>query len=205
MSTDKRFSFILSAHGLQSVKTKRFSGQMNEPLKAGTKDRTAIPGQEEDAPLADHSSLLGTPVWGNLGFEKGSYINHAEQEIEYNGLTIDTVLFEITIPKTIVKTDIQGLPGSVKEYISRGDYQISIKGALVSQEKNVFPLFELNRLRQIVEVEDSVKVTSDLLHYFGIFNIVIENATFSEVEGMRNTVSFSIDAVSDEPIELIIS
>ena len=37
---------------------------------------------------------------------------------------------EISNTRNIVKTDIQGRDGSVKEFINNGDYQISIKGIL---------------------------------------------------------------------------
>ena len=39
-------------------------------------------------------------------------------------------VIEISNTRNIVKTEIQGRDGTVKEFINNGDYQISIKGIL---------------------------------------------------------------------------
>jgi hypothetical protein len=103
----------------------------------------ALETEEEDENAdQDLHSYLGTPVFSNLEFIPGEYTDKNGAKIPYgeilkNGrnttFRVDTVLIDVSQEKQIIKTNIQGVSGSVKEYISKGDYQIKVRGALVEQ------------------------------------------------------------------------
>lgn len=170
------YSFLLQAFGLQNVKTAIYASNIG-----------AV-GNE----TAEYS-YLGTPVFDVL------YL-----DTEGDNLRIDTVLIELNRPKNIVKTSIQGIDGTVKEFISDGDYQISIKGMIVGESSD-FPEDDIATLRDILDKKVSIRVTSKFMNLFKIDDIVIVDRTFKQVEGFENIQMFEIQALSDKAIELILS
>jgi hypothetical protein len=148
------------------------------------------------------NSYLGTPVMDNLKFNDGTYTDLDDNEISYQGITINTVVFEVTKVRNVVKTKIQGRNGTVKEYVSDGDFQITCRGML-SNKDNVFPQDQAKVLREIFEVPQQLPIVSLFLNnVFDIFNIVIETWSMPFVEGKRNEIPFSFIAVSDVPLDL---
>ncbi len=82
-----------------------------------------------DQPVA--ISLLGTNVYSNLIFDAGSYEKDGKTT-NFNSIQLDTVLINISQSKNIVTTALQGRNGTVKEYISDGDYVIQVSGMITS-------------------------------------------------------------------------
>lgn len=154
---------------------------------------------------AERTSLFGTPVFSNLEFKPFSYDTLDGENIQIaNGIIIDTVIFTVTQTKNIVKTPIQGRSGTVKEYISDGDYLIEISGAIVSPDRT-YPQSEVNELIQILKAPTAIpadSLISEYLNWFDIHSIVIESYDFPQTEGTRNQQEFRISAVSDIPVEL---
>ena len=105
--------------------------------------------------------------------------------------------------KNIIKTAIQGRNGTVKEYISDGDYDITLRGMLTSQNASQYPLEEFNRLLKLCELNEALTIVSDYIQLFGIYDIVIDSSSFPQREGFQNTQLFELKCVSDKPIELI--
>lgn len=148
------------------------------------------------------TSYLGTAVFSNLEIKPFNYETLAGERIEIKkGIIVDTVLFSVSQSKNIVTTPIQGRDGTVKEYISMGDYDISIEGKIVSQN-NDFPEDDVNELIQILNAPVAIKIISEFLAFFGIHESVVENYDFPQMEGFRNEQSFSISLLSDTPVEL---
>ena len=121
----------------------------------------------------------------------------------FEGLRIDTVLFQIQRTKNIIKTAIQGKNGTVKEYTSDGDYQISIDGSIVSENPNKYPADDVKKLIKLMSIPESIGVTSEFLSYFGITDVVVESYSIAQNVGFLNVQPFSIKLLSDTPIELL--
>ena len=192
---------VLKGFGLQSLKSKYYN--------------TALTEEEADANDPQITSYLGTPVFSNIIFIPGSYKDKKGQTVnsgeilkndeKNENFKIDTVLFDVSQQKQIIKTNIQGLSGTVKEYISKGDYQISIRGAVVSPSSLRYPEEEVAQLKEYLEAEAAIGVASRFLDdVFNIQTIVIESFSFPQVEGLQNVQLFEISAVSDDPIELTV-
>lgn len=117
------------------------------------------------------------------------------------------VLIDASQEMRIVKTDLvhQGaLVATVKEKISLGDYALSFRGVLVGRE-GAFPEEELKRLRQFFQAGKAFQVSSLYLGALGITDVVLERISYMSAEGYPDTVGFTIDAISDKAVELIIS
>ena len=84
-------------------------------------------------------STLGNPVYSNLVFDAKKY-TWGDNELDFEGITINTVLFTINQQKNIVKTQVQGRNTTVKEYIADGDFSITAVGQIISPEPKVYPV-----------------------------------------------------------------
>lgn len=145
------------------------------------------------------ANAFGTPVYDNLYFPEGSYTDaETGNTIAYDALHINGVLMVVNQSKVIVKTQIQGKNGTVKEYISDGDFTINATGTITS-DNNVYPETELQALAEICRVPQTLEVVSTFLNeYFDIDFVIIENYSVSQKRGSRNEVDFTISMISDD-------
>ena len=186
---------ILSGFGLQALKTKIYNF-----------------GEEEaDDPKDDAFdilpiSYLGTPVFSNLDIEGGSYKNFEGKQIPYDPIVVNTALFDVSQSRNIIKTQIQGRNGTTKEYISDGDFSVTIRGIIASESSVKYPEEEVRKLLEVCKVQKSIEINSRLLtNVFGVTNLVIESYAFPQEEGFQNIQLFELNCVSDDPIELTIN
>ena len=156
---------------------------------------------------AEKQSLLNTPVYDTLSFgyiselEKNNYFDIEGNELSYNPVQIDVAIVTVSQTKNTVTTAIQGKNGTVKEYISDGDYIINIQGILWNKTKT-YPVDQVQKLITICKIPGSIRVFSDFAEYFSIHDIVITDYNFPQIEGVRNQQTFTINALSDYPINL---
>lgn len=186
---------ILSGFGLQALKAKFYNFSEDEP--------------DEKSPVA--TSYLGTPVFSNIDFIEGSYRSLEDEQIDYlqggenPGLTVDTVLMSVNQRRNIITTPIQGRNGTVKEYISDGDFDVSIRGAIVDPSPQRYPEEDVLKLMEVLRVQNNIEIASRYLNdVFGISNLVITDYSLPQVEGVQNIQFFQINCISDDPIELSI-
>lgn len=151
---------------------------------------------------AEFKSMFGLPVYSNIKIDPFNYDTLSGENVSIkDSITIDTVLMTITQSKNIVTTPIQGRNGTVKEYVSDGDYQIDISGTIVSKSNN-YPTQDVNTLVQICKSPVALTIISEYLQYFGIHDVVIQDFSFPQTQGFRNQQEFSISCLSDTPVEL---
>lgn len=166
-------------------------------------DTDAVPA------TSDQKSYLNTPVFSNLIFEPDPTTGNVQKytdvdgvEKTFQGLRIDTVLFQVGKQKTIVKTSVQGFNGTVKEYTSDGDFDISVTGSIVSENPNEYPEQDVQKLIAILSAPIALEITSEFLAFFGITNVVVESYSLKQQQGFQNVQPFTIRMLSDKPIEL---
>ena len=149
-------------------------------------------------------SALGTLVWDNIRFLPGKYTTPKNTiGTVYQGLIIDTVVFEARQTKNIVKTFVQGRDKSVKEYINSGDINITIRGAIVNNIfKNFYPTRDVEIFKKLMDVPKSLVVQSKFLDLLGIKNITVESWNFAQTPGLRNVQTFVINCIDDVSNEI---
>lgn len=190
---------VLRGFGLQALKAKFYDFGEEQP--------------DDKAPVS--TSYLGTPVFMNIEFIPETYKDKEGRDISYGELlknnddssafVINTVLVDVSQSKQIIKTNIQGVSGTVKEYISKGDYQIKIRGILVDESAERYPQEQVIQLREYLDAETTLGVAGRFLNdLFDITDIVVEGYSFPQAEAGQNYQLFEIDAVSDDPIELTV-
>ncbi len=176
--------FVLQNTGIQQLKVLAFRKpefKADEPLK---------------------TSLLGTPIYTNLEIPAGNFKDLDGNVVEFEGITIDTVIMTISASKNVITTAVAGRPGTVKEFASDGDFAISIDGKLFGEQQNVYPQEEVTNLIEVCRVPETLKVISEFLDFFDIQEIVITDYELAQLRGSRNQQDFRISALSDKPLEL---
>ena len=156
-----------------------------------------------DKPL--YLSELGTPVYTNIEFLTETY----ETAVKGKFLTtprmrFDAVLLTVSQAKKIVKTEIQGRNGSVKEYIGLDDYQVQINGVITGPNGH-YPIQTVSFLKQILDAPVPIPIASTYLNNLGIHTIVIESYELAQDAGGYSYQKFSISCSSDTPQEIRLS
>jgi len=169
--------------------------------------------------IPDDISPLGTPIYDSVTFgsttNKGSnnYLDIQGNKVSYNPLKLIEVLVDVSMTRNIVSTSIQGKNGTIKQYISDGDYSILITGTISGKydsdfdqwesvkvvSNNYFPEQELKTLIFICKAGYQIPIYSKFLNeIFGINHVVITDYRFPQIEGGRNNQSFEINCMSDK-------
>lgn len=146
-------------------------------------------------------SPLGTPVFDDVTFQGGNYIDNNGFEIEYEEMKLQSVQLTVNQTKNIVKTSVAGLNGTIKERISDGDFEVNIT-AKVTELFNVFPYDQLERFEGVRASTEPVTVICRFLNeIFKIDKFVIEDITLSSIAGSINEADLSIRMTSDFEID----
>lgn len=178
----------------------------NARVLVDTPDNPYI-GKVDQTNLADpelYKSALGTPIVTDVTLKGATYTNQAGQKITFDDVVLQTVLVNVSQGKRIITTEIQGRDGTVKEYIGMDDYQVAING-IITGPNGHFPIDEVNALHQLCKAPIPIVVISRYLQNLDIFNLVIKDFAYDQEAGGYSKQNFSINAMSDVPIELQIT
>lgn len=153
--------------------------------------------------LPSYPSKLDTPVMSDLDIDTTSLgIPNLPR------LNIPTVLFTVSQKKNIISTAVQGRNGTVKEYISDGDFNVNVKGVLVG-DNGKYPrlgfestskggVVSVDYLMQVLKANKAITVNSWYLKIiFGISELVITDYNFPQNEGEYSVQPFEFNAISD--------
>ena len=192
-------TFLAMGAGISLFKSRLYQGGIDlANLGNASEDQLS-----ENVPL---SSFYGTPVMSRLilGDQNSATFNYTD--INGNTQTLDSITLECCImvasqEKNIIKTSLEGRDGTVKQFISNGDYKIDVT-VIVATVDNNYPRDFVNALINILSIPDSIPVYSDFLNMFGINSVVVENPVIPQEEGFYNQQKFTWTMLSDNPIDL---
>lgn len=149
-------------------------------------------------------SALGTPVQSNVIFQQGEYTLFDGTIQTWNTLRFDAVLISVSQAKKIVKTEIAGRNGTVKEYVGLDDYSIQITG-VITGANGQHPAGEVESLKRMLDAPISIAVSSKYLQNLGIFSIDIESYELGQQAGGYSYQNFTINATSSNPAEIFLN
>lgn len=170
------------------------------------------PGRTGEAPSWEGrgaditTNELGSPIT-DPGYWTGRYalcslIFRKEDGSEFE--IVDAVA-AVSRERRIVSTALTGRDGTVKEYISEGDWNINIilgiqpvRGGAIADE---YPDEELRKLREFLDEKKPLEVYSNFLDIFDITKVVIKSCSATQMTE-ANYQAVNISAVSDEEYEL---
>lgn len=115
-------------------------------------------------------------------------------------LSIPDAVVAMTRIKQIVTTQVVGMTGTVKEYISDGDFDINIsvgiQGLKDSKLADIYPEEGLRQLRPFLEVDKPIRVQSAFFDLFEINRLVIKGYSLTQATE-SDYQELSISALSD--------
>lgn len=175
-------------------------GRVNGRTGQASGDRFEVTGDPETTQAyANNGAVLRKyDLLGNYYFMPVSFSANGK---EYE---IDCALVSLQLKKTIVETPLVGQRGSVKELISCQDYQISITGCLISEDKGFWPEERVNDFRELYEINDAVSLKCALTDCFFDEDdkVVITELSFPNPNQVEDVVYVSMQCVSDRVFEL---
>lgn len=111
----------------------------------------------------------------------------------------------VSCEKRILCTSVTGQPGSVKEYIGDGDWQVSlilgIQSSVGGEIMDEYPEEELGNLLELLDDNRPLRIHSAFLELFGIDRIVVKSRSAVQMTE-SNYQEVSVSAVSDREYEL---
>jgi len=164
-------------------------------------DKTKIPLLETNynIDMCDMAEMH-TPSGSLLrDWETGYYL-----PVKIGGVMIPHAVLSLSQSKIIIKTQMPGVNGSVKELISLDDINLTIVGVIVSDDPN-YPeqkVIELKELWAKNEALEIISVVTDIMMSEYPAKIVITDITLDPVAGYENIQTFSITAISDTQLTL---
>lgn len=146
---------------------------------------------------------LGTAVWDTftLRVPAKSY-SYSYDRDPYSIQLPDATLVEFSRSKNIVKTQVPGRDGTVKELISLDDWSISVKAVAVNIERLEYPHEYINRLLAFLEHKGALEVVSEHFAQKGIQYVAVESVHLPQVEGFPSLAPIQLQLSSDVPVEL---
>ena len=150
--------------------------------------------------IGNSAKYLGVPALTELAFQyegKKYYLNDC--------------IMVVSTEKEIITTKLAGRNGTVKEYVSDGDYTIDVTASITGDymlssgqtfgAETDYPLQEMALFIKILKAQITLDVTSDWLALFNIKSVVIKNYNFPQ-ETFSNSQNFTMTMLSDEPYEI---
>ena len=139
-------------------------------------------------------SMLGTPVFNDVTLT-------AESDSTLS-IKLSTALMVIDQKKIIGRTHVTGRNGTVKEFYSMDDYEISIMGSIADENATRYPEDQVKTLIKLAELNESLKISSPFTDMFNVFSAVIHTYKFDQKPGYQNIQFFDLKLYSDTPVEL---
>ena len=189
-----------------------YFGLENAVIKNGVNPYMGEPQGMADLPIG--TSDLGTPYYSDLTIKKGSYTDNNNNTQQFSGMQLVTVIMTVNQSKNIITTAIQGMDGTVKEYIGMGDYDVTINGIITPTQQvgtanvpanGVYPKNNVTILKRILDAPVPLQVTSWYLQMLGIYSLVVKDYNIPQIQGGYSQQPFTIHALSDKPIEIQIT
>ncbi len=159
-----------------------------------------------EAELTDTAptNMFGLPVFCQVNLHAARNPVTLDQA---NGLALLDPLVTVDAPMRVEKTPVLGRKGTVKEFISQGDYGVVIRAILATDvhaaNRYAYPLPQVQKLRALCELGVALSVSGWLLDVYNIKSLVVENVRYESLPGFTNLQAYELQCVSDDPIELI--
>ncbi len=182
---------------------------VTEPLKKDPPATISFKGLEVMPNNHDSESLswMGTPIIFAATFQGGSY-----RKYKLNGQTemIDMAKFELPPAtmfsfrraKNIVKTNVLGASGTVKEIYGFDDWIIDVRGLALDEPKRT-AAEQISTLLQWEELCDGINVSGKLFEQRKIDRVALSDWSDNITQAKPGVVAFSFSLSSDVPLELI--
>jgi len=173
------------------------------------------------APMRTEQGAQGSPYYANdalgheyfmpvtLTFGAGATTGNINSPTSLTKWNLPYPVISVSSRKTIIETPLTERRGTVKELINTEDYEIVIRGFIIS-DTNDFPENDVTTLRSIYEQNNALSIQCPLTDIFllrpdrnGSDQVVIRDLKFPAITGVKHIRPYELQLVSDEPFNLI--
>lgn len=160
--------------------------------------------------VSEQIGEAGNPTFSELkDLEGKDWLTSLAVAFEDKKILLEECIISINQEKNIVTTALQGRNGTIKEYISDGDYQISVSAAVSSYKEKSgnneasleYPQDKVQQLVELLQLPETLNIHSDFLEVFGIKSAIVTGFSL-EQETHSNRQAFQIQMLSDLPYEI---
>lgn len=109
---------------------------------------------------------------------------------------------QVSSKNNIVLTTVQGRDFTRKEYVSGGDYEISIEGKITSKYPDVYPESEVAKFLKLMQHKGIIECSNTILRQFKITRLIVLNYSLGTSD-CRNVQPYTLQCVAVEPSEAI--
>lgn len=109
---------------------------------------------------------------------------------------------QVSTKNNIVLTTVQGRDFTRKEFISGGDFEISINGKITSKYPDVYPEGEVSKFLKLMQFKGVINCDNTILRQFNIKQVIVLNYSLAQSE-FRNVQPYSLSCVAVEPADAI--
>lgn len=151
------------------------------------------------------TNIKGSPFYGKNNNGNEVFLPIWLIKADGTKFMLQNTVSSIVSKKTIVETQLVNQQGSVKEEISIDDWEINVKGVIISPDMD-YPDQQVSELRQLYKTSQSLEIDNarTSLLFEDNEKVVVKNLKFPEVKGYKNMQAFECDLVSDIEFKLII-
>jgi hypothetical protein len=181
--------------GLQNAVEKKLFGNTSD-----TSDYSfAIPSERREY------NIKGSPFYGLNNNGNEVFLPIWLIKADGTKFMLQNTVSSIVSKKTIVETVLVNQHGSVKEEISMDDWDLAVKGIIVSPDMD-YPDQQVADLKALYKLSEShgIENARTSLLFEDNEKVVMKNLKFPEIKGMKNVQAFECDLVSDIEFKLII-
>ncbi len=111
-------------------------------------------------------------------------------------------MVQVSSKNNIVLTQVQGRDYSRKEFVSGGDYEITISGKITSKYPDVYPEAEVSKFLKLMQFKGVIECDNTILRQFKIERLIVLNYSFP-TSSCRNIQPYSLSCVAVEPSESV--
>lgn len=109
---------------------------------------------------------------------------------------------QVSSKNNIVLTTVQGRNYTRKEFISGGDFEITINGKITSKYPDVYPEVEVSKFLKLMQFKGVLNCDNTILRQFNIEQMIVLNYSLGTSD-CRNVQPYTLTCVAVEPSEAI--
>lgn len=184
-----------------------------------------IEGHAPTQAIRDRSWWFGTPIVDELIMSYDAYTDDQGNTNPAGGIVIQNILLTVKQVKNIVRTKVPGHRGTIKQFISDGDYEIDAVGKIIAPPEGFSGTYSLNggakieprgkfvqgerptdeimALVRVLRAQIEVDVNSPFLNLFDIDRCVIMSHEFPQEPGKLDNQMIRFKMYSDEDFDVI--
>ncbi len=138
----------------------------------------------------------------------GSYYDSKEGSIQPNSkygevLFVDLQpMVQVSSKNNVILTQVQGRDYTRKEFVSGGDYEISISGKITSKYPDVYPEAEVSKFLKLMQYRGVINCDNTILRQFNIEKLIVLNYSLPSTS-VRNIQPYTLSCVAVEPSEAV--